>query len=116
MIRESSRRLALMVCLTLAASAGLVAPSFAQGLAAQSAKINALGDAGKYSEAIPLAEAMLANLEKGAPTKDLAGAMNNLAQLYGDVGRDAEAEPLYMRALAIMEKTVGVDSVGIARS
>jgi len=110
----SSHRLALMVGLALASSAGPAAPSFAQGLAAQSAKINALGDAGKYSEAIPLAEAMLAKLEKGAPTKNLAGAANNLAQLYGDVGRDADAEPLYMRALAIMEKTVGVDSVEIA--
>jgi CHAT domain-containing protein/Tfp pilus assembly protein PilF len=107
-------RLALMACLALASSAGLSAPSLAQGLAAQSAKISALGDAGRYSEAIPLAEAMLANLEKGAPTRNLAGAMNNLAQLYGDVGRDAEAEPLYMRALAIMEKTVGVDSVDMA--
>ena len=111
---ESSHRLALMVCLALASSASLVVPSFAQGLAAQSARISALGDAGKYQEAIPLAEAMLANLEKGAPSKNLAGAMNNLAQLYGDVGRDAEAEPLYMRALAIIEKTVGVDSVEIA--
>jgi tetratricopeptide (TPR) repeat protein len=111
---RSSHRLALMVCLALGSSAGFSASSLAQGLAAQSAKINALGAAGKYSEAIPLAEAMLANLEKGAPTKDLAGAMNNLAQLYGDVGRDAEAEPLYMRALAIMEKTVGVDAVDIA--
>jgi CHAT domain-containing protein/Tfp pilus assembly protein PilF len=114
MIRKSRRRSALMLCLALAASAGLASPLFAQGLAAQSARISALGDAGKYSEAIPLAEAMLAKLEKGPPTRDLAGAMNNLAQLYGDVGRDAEAEPLYMRALAIMEKTVGVDSVEMA--
>lgn len=114
MIRESSHRLALTLCLALAASAGLASPSFAQGLAAQSAKINALGDAGKYNEAIPLAQAMVANLDKGPPTRDLAGALNNLAQLYGDVGRDAEAEPLYMRALAIMEKTVGIDSVAIA--
>jgi CHAT domain-containing protein/Tfp pilus assembly protein PilF len=106
--------LALMACLALASSAGFSAPSLAQGLAAQSAKISALGDAGRYSEAIPLAEAMLANQEKGAPSRNLAGAMNNLAQLYGDVGRDAEAEPLYMRALAIMEKTVGVDSVDMA--
>jgi CHAT domain-containing protein/Tfp pilus assembly protein PilF len=105
--------LALLLGVALA-SAGLVAPSPAQGLAAQSAKINALGSAGKYSEAIPLAEAMLANLEKGAPTKDLAGAINNLAQLYGDVGRDAEAEPMFKRALAIMEKVVGLDSVDIA--
>lgn len=111
---KSSIRLALMMCFALAASAGFVAPSPAQGLAAQSAKINALGSAGKYSEAIPLAEAMLANLEKGAPTKDLAGAINNLAQLYGDIGRDVEAEPMFERALAIMEKVVGLDSVDIA--
>src|SRR6201992_4532736 len=99
MIRKSSRRLALMACLALTSSAGPVAPSFAQGLAAQSAKINALGSAGKYSEAIPLAQAMVANLDKGAASRDLAGALHHLAQLYGDVGRDAEAEPLYMRAL-----------------
>src|SRR5215470_2940936 len=101
---KSRHRLALMVCLALASSAGPVAPSFAQGLAAQSAKINELGSAGKYNEAIALAQAMVANLDKGTPSRDLAGALNNLAQLYGDVGRDAEAEPLYMRALAIMER------------
>ena len=107
-------RLALMMCVGLAAGFGLVRPSSAQGLGAQSARINALSGAGKYSEAIPLAEAMLAKLEKGPPTRDLAGALNNLAQLYGDVGRDAEAEPMFKRAIAIMEKTVGLDSVDIA--
>ena len=71
MIRESSHRLALMVCLALASSASLVVPSFAQGLAAQSARINALGDAGKYPEAIPLAEAMLASLGRARPAKIL---------------------------------------------
>jgi CHAT domain-containing protein/Tfp pilus assembly protein PilF len=111
---KNRNRLALMICVALAAGISFGAPSSAEGLAAQSARIDALGNAGKYSEAIPLAEAMLANLEKGPPTRDLAGAMNNLAQLYGDVGRDAEAEPLFKRALAIMEKTVGLDSVDIA--
>jgi CHAT domain-containing protein/Tfp pilus assembly protein PilF len=114
MIRESSHRLALMVCLALASSAGLVVPSFAQGLAAQSGKIAELSRAGKYNEAIPLAQAMVANLDKGQPSRDLGAALNNLAQLFGDVGRDVEAEPLYKRALAIMEKTVGLDSVDIA--
>jgi CHAT domain-containing protein/Tfp pilus assembly protein PilF len=111
---KNRNRLALMICVALAAGISFGAPSSAEGLGAQSARIDALGNAGKYSEAIPLAEAMLANLEKGPPTRDLAGAMNNLAQLYGDVGRDAEAEPLFKRALAIMEKTVGLDSVDIA--
>jgi CHAT domain-containing protein len=107
-------RLVLTMCVALAAGVSFAAPLSAEGLGAQSARIDALGSAGKYSEAIPLAEAMLANLEKGPPTRDLAGAMNNLAQLYGDVGRDAEAEPLFKRALAIMEKAVGLDSVDIA--
>jgi CHAT domain-containing protein/Tfp pilus assembly protein PilF len=107
-------RLALILCAALAAGASFGAPCSAEGLGAQSARINALGAAGKYSEAIPLAEAMLANLEKGPPTKDLAGAINNLAQLYGDVGRDAEAEPMFKRALTIMEKVVGIDSVDIS--
>jgi CHAT domain-containing protein/Tfp pilus assembly protein PilF len=107
-------RLALMMCVAVAAGVSFGAPSSAEGLGAQSARINALGSAGKYSEAIPLAEAMLANLEKGPPTRDLAGAINNLAQLYGDVGRDAEAEPMFKRALAIMEKVVGLDSVAIS--
>jgi tetratricopeptide (TPR) repeat protein len=114
MIRESSHRLALMVCLVLASSAGLVVPSFAQGLAVQSGKIAELSRAGKSNEAIPLAQAMVANLDKGQPSRDLGAALNNLAQLYGDVGRDVEAEPLYKRALAIIEKTVGLDSVDIA--
>ena len=52
---------------------------------------------------------MLANLDKGPPTKDLAGALNNLMQL-----RDAEAEPRFKRALAIMERVPGLESVDSA--
>jgi len=103
-----------LVCSALLASACLSPPSSAQGLAAQSAKVSELGDAGRYSEAIALAQAMLANQEKRSPSRDLAGALNNLAQLYGDVGRDADAEPMYKRAIAIMEKAVGLDSAAIA--
>src|SRR5438445_11570399 len=103
----------LLVSLAFAAGVCLSNPSSA-GLAAQSAKIAELERAGKYAESIPLAQAMLANQEKGPPSRDLAGALNNLAQLYGDVGRDADAEPLHKRALAIMEKSVGRDSVEMA--
>src|SRR6266700_7365695 len=110
---KSGNRWAL-VCLALLVSVSHGTPSSAQGLAAQSAKVSELGDAGKYSEAIALAQAMLANQEKRPPSRDLAGALNNLAQLYGDVGRDADAEPMYKRAIAIMEKAVGLDSAAIA--
>ena len=93
----------------LAAGFGLGTPSAAEGPYAQRARISALGSAEKYAQAIPLAKAMLANLDKGPPTKDLAGALNNLMQL-----RDAEAEPRFKRALAIMERVPGLESVDSA--
>jgi CHAT domain-containing protein/Tfp pilus assembly protein PilF len=110
----SRNHLLLMLCLALAGGAFVGTPSFAQGLFAQSGKVIQLMRAGKYAEALPLAQAMVAQLEKGPPNRDLAGAINNLAQVYGDLGRDAEAEPLYKRALAIMEKSGGLDSADIA--
>jgi hypothetical protein len=39
--------------------------------------------------------------------------LNNLALLYGSQGRDAEAEPLYRRAHAIMEKMFGLESAEV---
>ncbi len=49
------------------------------------------------------------SLEKkyGPAHRDVGAALNNLAQLYGSQGRDAEAEPLSKRAIAILEKTAG---------
>src|SRR5262249_40802065 len=38
---------------------------------------------------------------------DVATSLHNLAILYADQGRYAEAEPLYKRALAIREKVLG---------
>jgi CHAT domain-containing protein/Tfp pilus assembly protein PilF len=112
-LMTSRNRLALMLCLALAGAALVGSPSLAQNLSAQSGKVIQLTRAGKYAEALPLAQAMVAQLEKGPPDRDLAGAINNLAQVYGDIGRDAEAEPLYKRALAVMEKTAGLDSADI---
>ena len=43
-----------------------------------------------------------------------AGALNNLALLYADLGRAAEAEPLYKRAIGIQEKVRGLDSAEVA--
>lgn len=110
------RRLALVAGLVLAITASLATPGLAQtgGLAAQSARINALGTAGKYSEALPLAQAMVASLEKTNNNRDLAAALNNLAQILADQGHDDQAEPIYKRAIALMEKGTGLDSVEIA--
>jgi CHAT domain-containing protein/Tfp pilus assembly protein PilF len=115
---KSGNRLALMTGLALITSACFGTSCFAQksDTAALSARISELSRAGKYSEAIPLAQRQVADLEKssGPVNRDLAGALNNLALLYGNQGQDGEAEPLYKRALAILEKTDGLDRVGIA--
>jgi tetratricopeptide (TPR) repeat protein len=109
---KSGNRWVLMLWLALVMSACFAAPSFAGEVAALSAKIAELSRAGKYSEAVPLAQSQLESLEKkyGPFNSDVAGALNNLAQLYGDLGRDTEAEPLYRRAIAILEKVHGLDS------
>ena len=80
-------RVILLAGLALFASTSLSAPSSAQKgeTAALSAKINELSRAGKYSEALPLAQGQLQTLEKkyGSVHRDVAGALNNLAELYG---------------------------------
>ncbi len=43
----------------------------------------------------------------------LAATLNNLALLYEKQGRHAEAEPLYRRSLAIVEKTLGPDHLQV---
>ncbi len=45
---------------------------------------------------------------------EVAASLNNLAILYADQGRYAEAEPLYKRALAIKEKVLGPEHVDFA--
>ena len=42
---------------------------------------------------------------------DVAGSLNDLASLYIDLGRYAEAEPLLKRALALRESSQGPDSL-----
>ena len=43
----------------------------------------------------------------GPEHPDTAGSLNNLAALYQAQGSYAQAEPLYKRALAIVEKVLG---------
>jgi CHAT domain-containing protein len=113
---KSGNRSVLILWLALVMSACFGAPSFAGEVAATSAKIDQLSRAGKYSEAVPLAQGQLESLEKkyGPFNIDVAGALNNLALLYGDLGRDTEAEPLYRRSIAILEKVHGLDSSAVA--
>ncbi len=64
-----------------------------------------LYEAGKYPEAIPIAQHALDLAEKlRAPDPVVAAALDNLALLYKVQGRYAEAEPLYKRALDLHRK------------
>ena len=52
----------------------------------------------------------------GPDHPDVAAVLNNLAELYHDQGRYADAEPLYKRSLAIREKALGPDHPDVATS
>jgi len=113
---KSRNRFAFSLCLALLSGICLSAPSSAGEIAALSARINELSRAGKYAEAVTLAQQQLQAVQKkyGPVHRDVAGAMNNLAQLYGEQGKDAEAEPLLKQAIAILEQSMGLDSAVIA--
>lgn len=111
----SRRHLTLVAGLALAITTSLATPGLAQkgNLAAESARINELTKAGRYSEALPLAQAMVARLESDNG-RELAAALNNLGQVHAGQGRDDLAEPLYKRAIALMEKSLGLDNALVA--
>src|SRR5690348_12217009 len=67
--------------------------------------------AGKYTEALPLAQKSLVLRERefGADDANVAMPLNDLGTIHYNLGQFAVAEPLYNRALAIREKTLGPD-------
>ena len=77
-----------------------------------------LKNEGKYNQAIPLAERLLAITEKvlGKEHPDVATSLNILAQLYYAQGSYEKAEPLYVRSLAIFEKVLGKEHPDVATS
>ena len=103
-------RFSLAVLLALAGSmAGLPSAAFAQSadeLSALNAQVNQLRLAGKVNEGVPVAQQALALAERlnGPDHPAVAIPLNNLALLYSAQGRYPEAEPLYKRSLAIVEK------------
>lgn len=108
--------LSAIIVLTL----GLASATFAQLRKADelNKKISELYQAGKFAEAIPLAQRVLAVRQKalGPDHPDIATALNNLAALYDFLGRYSEAEPLYKRSLTIRIKALGSDDPDVATS
>jgi tetratricopeptide (TPR) repeat protein len=86
-------------------------------LEALNQRVTELYRAGKYAEAIPLAERYAAAMKAryGPERPEYATALNNLAGLLKDTNRLAEAEPLYRRALAIDENSFGPEHPDVAR-
>jgi len=58
----------------------------------------------KYREALALLQDVHV---LGRDHPDVATSLNDLAMLYSDQGKDTEAEPLFERALAILENNLG---------
>lgn len=95
------------VALLACAAAGAAPP---QAEPEEAARLNAevvrLLGAGKYEEALPLAR-RLVELRERAPGGEhplVARALYNLAAVYAGQGRLQEAEPLFKRALSVLEK------------
>ncbi len=91
--------------------------AFAQG--GQWNTLNAAGieayQRGDYAEAEKQWSAALKEAEGFGPQDPrLATSLNDLAGLYHDQGRYAEAEPLYKRSQAIWEKTLGPEHPHVA--
>lgn len=114
------KRLCVIAVMALTIDAFVFWAAFPQQdeLEALKARVVALNRAGKFSEAVPVVQRILAITEKtlGAEHPDVATSLSNLANLYNNQGRYADAEPLYTRALAINEKTRGPNHADVATS
>jgi tetratricopeptide (TPR) repeat protein len=114
------KRLCLIIAVALTMDAFTMVPAFPQQgeVDTLNARVVALYRAGKFVEAVPLAQRALAILEKALPPNDpaIARSLNNLALLYKSQGRYADVEPLLKRSLAIKEKVVGPGHPSVALS
>lgn len=102
----------------LLAAASVVAADPLEEARALNQKATELYKAGRYQEAVPLAQQALEIREKafGPEHPDTAISLNNLALLYYDMRAYDQALPLYQRVLKIREKTLGPDHLTITGS
>ena len=79
-------------------------------------QVGQLYQQGKYAEAIPLAERIIAIFEKALGTEhpEITTFLNLLAILHQQQSNYAQAEPLYQRSLAISEKALGSQHPDVA--
>jgi len=113
--------LGILLAMVLAAgalclAATVQAQSDAAELKALPSQISTLNSAGKYAEAIPLAERYAEAIREryGPQHPEYATGLNTLALLLHNVSRFAEAEPLMRRVLVITEQSFGPNSPEVA--
>ena len=81
-------------------------------------QVTELYQAGKFNEAIPIAQEFLALSEKalGPDHEYTAAGFNTLGTLYYSMGNYTKAEPLFQRGLTIREKALGPNHPDTATS
>jgi tetratricopeptide (TPR) repeat protein len=87
-------------------------------LEALNQEVAKLFEAGKYQDAIVLAERALeiVTRERGPEDRDTATLLDSLAILYQAIGDYAKAEPLFRQALRIRQKVLGKEDPDTAAS
>ena len=79
-------------------------------------QIEQLKGAGKFAQAVPLAQRLLTLAgRKGPQSLEVADALDTLAGLYEAQNKFADAEPLLKRSLSIREKAPGQPGVAATR-
>lgn len=109
----------VLTCLSLMLVLGGATASPAQRAStALEKEFGQLMAAGRYREALPVGEAMVeANRRQfGDESAKHGVGLNNLANVHLNLGDYAEAERLYRRTLAIMQRTMGPDSDLVAQT
>jgi tetratricopeptide (TPR) repeat protein/CHAT domain-containing protein len=108
-IREVKRQFAVILLTCLLLPACVVFASGDPDIKALGQQVIELYKAGKYQDAIPIVEQILAYKERvlGLENPDTATILDLLGQLHSNMGNYAKAEPLYQRALQIREKVLG---------
>lgn len=78
----------------------------------------ALYRAGRYLEALPIAQRVLAMREKvvGLDHRDIATLLENLGLIYRGLGRYVDAEPLFRRALEINDRVLDPGEVKLSET
>nr|WP_199329581.1 CHAT domain-containing protein [Coleofasciculus sp. FACHB-1120] len=89
-----------------------------QGLSQLNQQVIQLYHRGEYAEAAIIAQQSLelARQILGAEHPQVAGSLNNLAELYRTQGRFSEAEPLYLEGLAMSKRLLGAEHPDVATS